>query len=246
MELKAGFDPIRYWNDRVHPEATLADTGVQGYSLNYNKKLYQLKTMAFKRILTPYADSFRGQPVLNVGCGIGFFENWLERVYDMRASGVDVSLKLVEALKRRYSKRHYEYWDFADGASPNLPMESFQLITFIDVLYHIIDDQRWFRTVQNAVCHLRLGGFVLITDITNGQACSAPHVRFRSLEAYEEILSACRLQKVSQANMYYLFNRFRRPWANPNAVMLWFMFLADLVLTPYVSSNNMVAMLFQK
>jgi 2-polyprenyl-3-methyl-5-hydroxy-6-metoxy-1,4-benzoquinol methylase len=247
LDSKMNFDPIRYWTERVGPDATLADTGVKDFSLGYNEKLYKLKTFAFKRLLGPHAAQLFGQRALNVGCGIGYFENWLERVYGMRTCGVDVSLELMHALTRRHRQRRYICWNFADGPSPEFLREHFRLLTFIDVLYHIIDDEKWSHTLQNAIAHLCPGGLVLMTDITGGSApCTGPHVRFRSLTAYEEQFSACGLKRLAEANMYFLFNRFYSPWAKPSPALTWLMFIADKILAPHVSTDNMVSTLWVK
>jgi SAM-dependent methyltransferase len=241
------FDPIRYWTERVGPDATLADTGVKDFSLGYNQKLYKLKTFAFKRLLAPHAAQLFGQPALNVGCGSGYFEDWLERIYGMRTFGVDISPRLVAALQRKFRARRYERWNFAEGANPHFDREYFQLITFIDISYHIIDDALWSLTLLHAMDHLRPGGLLLLTDIAAGKpSCSGPHVRFRPLEAYEEVLTPCHLERIGSVDMYYLFNRFHGPWINPGPLQTWIMFLVDAVATRCVTSNNMKAVLWRK
>jgi len=241
------FDPIRYWTERVGPEATLADTGIKDFSLAYNEKLYRLKTFAFKRLLAPHSAQLLGAPALNIGCGSGYFEDWLERTYGMRTFGVDVSPRLVAALQRKHQARRYECWNFAEQPNPHFDRAYFLLITFIDILYHIVDDTLWSQTLRHAIEHLRPGGLLLLTDIAAGKpACSGPHVRFRSLDAYEEVLTLCRLERISSVDMYYLFNRFYRPWINPGPIQTWIMFLVDAVATRYLTSNNMKAMLWHK
>lgn len=127
------------------------------------QKLYDLEAtywwfvgrrIIIKNILQKYLPRTKNLSILDYGCGTGGTLPLLSEFG--KVIGVDVS---PTAVKLSQKNSHYKV-DLVDLNQP-LPMQdSFDLITILDVLEHIQDDQ---GILKNLKAHLRPGGTLLIT-----------------------------------------------------------------------------------
>ncbi len=178
--------PARYWEARhVRHGSGLEGVGCICLSEDENRADYEAKWARIR----PFVEQLpAGRPVLDAGCGNGFLTARLRHL-GLQVEGVDFSEAAIAAARARL------------GAEPALsvsPLDRFRpghryhAVVSIDVLFHIVDDDLWRRTVEN------LGqlatGELLIQDHLVGQAEAGQsaqggvHCRWRTLEMYREAL----------------------------------------------------------
>jgi 2-polyprenyl-3-methyl-5-hydroxy-6-metoxy-1,4-benzoquinol methylase len=191
---RQNFEPHAYWQERhVRHSGSLRSVGHSGLSEEENVQDYRVKA---SEILAALLESFpkpHGMSLLDAGCGTGYFS----RIFSERGftvAGVDFTEAGVEATKRRgISQVH-----LGDLATFALARQ-FDVVTCIDVLFHIVDDAAWEAAVRNLSRHVRHGGVLLLQDhLVERPVIPAKHVKFRSRDAYVQCLSGCGLQIVRE------------------------------------------------
>lgn len=200
------FDGADYWRQRLGEAATLEVTGTLGGPLAWQEWLYRGKRRAYVRLLRRAGINIRGAQVLDLGCGTGYFEDMWERKGARRADGIDIVPGAISRLRAGHPGRRYLCVDLARDVSPLGGLGDYDLITAIDVLYHIVDDWALMRTLRALVEHLAGGGTFLLTDALRDHRPAA-HVRFRSLNQWRQILTMLGLRVVDMEPVFALNNR---------------------------------------
>jgi SAM-dependent methyltransferase len=161
-----------------------------------------------KKVLTKLLQevNLKDKKVLDVGCGIGVFIKWyIDR--GAIVSGMDISSTAIDRLSIEYPKVHFENRDFS------VPFQQtevkYDIIHVWDVIYHQVEEQSFRNFLKNVSLSCKRGGIVMISDglgfETSFQA--APHVLFRPVAAYENILSSLGFQLEQQIPLYALLNK---------------------------------------
>jgi SAM-dependent methyltransferase len=171
------YDPEQYWSDRMDAGLGLRATGHWRYSEGYNRWLYRAKARALRRALAGLTPPVRA---LDVGSGTGWV---VERLLATGAAveGSDIAQPALRDLRERYPE--VTFFHLAIGAEPvPRPDAAYDVVTAMDVLYHVTDDSEWRTAVAELARVLRPGGRLVVTDgFGAGDRQPAPHVRFRSM-----------------------------------------------------------------
>ncbi len=202
------FDASRYWSKRLHRSASLEATGTLPFDGRYQQWLYRLKEAAIRRVLRPWRDGLRGVSVLNVGCGGGYFEPFFAACGASRLMGVDFVASAVERLQADRPEFEYAVADLTQPLPASLAGRSFDLVTAIDVLYHVVDDRRFTRALANLCSLCRPDGGLLLWTDAPGRAAErgATHCRYRDRSAYDNILADHGLSIARTTPMYCCFD----------------------------------------
>ena len=175
--MTEGYDPAQYWSERLEARRGLRGTGHWRYSEGYNRWLYRRKGRALRRALrgiTPPTHAF------DVGSGTGWVIEQLQSL-GATADGSDIAELAVRELSGRYPAANFFQLAIGTDAVPR-PDDSYDVVTAMDVLYHVTDDDRWDAAVRELARVLRPGGLLVVTDgLGDADVQPAPHVRFRSM-----------------------------------------------------------------
>lgn len=179
-----------YWS-RLH-DATpgqLSAVGHPALGEGFNREAYGLRLAAAERLLRRCL-SAGPDSVLEGAVGVGAYATLWRRLGVTRWVGVDISRAAVQRLRREHPGHGFVDGDLAEEAwTVGLDGEGFDLVTAVDVLFHLVDDAAFGRALENLCRVSAPGGALLVSDVFAPKASrSAPHVRHRPLEAYEAIL----------------------------------------------------------
>ena len=190
MILKFNYynNPKRYWENR-HKAHDGELTGVGNVRLSdpNNKKDYLFKWEKIKAALLKYSNS-NDDCLLDAGCGNGFFtRRLLDLGYDVTA--FDLTASGVHQARTRVGEKVALY----ESAIHNFKCErQFDVVTCIDVLFHVTDDELHQQSFQNLCRLLNPGGFLLIQErlvkdqeVKNNPNAKNSHVRWRSADYYQ-------------------------------------------------------------
>jgi SAM-dependent methyltransferase len=102
--------------------------------------------------------------VLDIGSGTG---HWLRFFIDEigvgYATGIEISTTAVQKLERRFVALDNIRIHLADISTEDLDLgERFDIVNAIGVMFHIVDDRAWSRSITNIAKHLKLGGVAII------------------------------------------------------------------------------------
>ncbi len=187
VENQEPFDPGRYWQARLERDYSLAGVGWLGLSEPFNRWMYAVRKSVFRRALRGLLDP-RHARVLDVGSGTGFYVALWKELGVRNITGCDLTAIAVQRLRARFPDARFEQVDIS--AFP-IPLEGqFDAVSAMDVLYHIVDDERYSQALQNLAKLVAPGGLLVLTEnLLHGQASHAAHQVSRS---YDEIVGLLR------------------------------------------------------
>lgn len=203
-----GFDAAAYWRRRMTAAPDLTGTGTSGLPLAWQRSLYRAKRHAVERLLAERGVSVEGAAVLDHGCGTGYFEQVWEQHHARRVAGIDVVPELVTTLAERFPHRAYEAVDLA-APGGGTRLRDFDLVTAIDVLYHVVDDVALDRLLARLLDPAVARRWLLFTDDLRGGR-PAPHVRFRPREEWDVRLRTHGFVVAGARPVYLVHNRHGR------------------------------------
>lgn len=202
------YDPQKYWEDRLKTRYDLTGVGNIVFDRKYNEYLYKLQLSVLKKALKKYKISLRGKTVLDIGCGIGFFSRFYHENL-AQITGIDITTTSVESLRKSIPDGKFTTMDI----SAELPADKeyfenrFDIINMLNVIFHIVDDTKFERALENLAACIKEGGYLLISDYFGETDVSpARHVKFRTLERYQT-LQQRGVNILEIIPIYYLMNR---------------------------------------
>lgn len=207
--MTQGFQTREYWENRLGQHCDLAGVGYLTLGRRYNSWLYRVRARVFDRVVSELPVRWPDASVLDVGAGTGFYvERW--RAAGVGAiTGVDLTQVAVDALAPRYPAHTFHRVDIglplpADGP---LSADSFDAISAMDVLFHIVDDSQYALAFQNIARLLKPGGWFLWSDnfVRHGEQ-RVRHQASRSLAESERCVEAAGLEIVGRRAMFVLMN----------------------------------------
>jgi len=201
------FEPQKYWEDRLFSNFSLF--GVGDITLGkYNTYLYKIRKFAFSRIVSKLKLEYRDLSVADIGPGTGFYINlWCEKGI-RKISGYDITHFSVEKLKKLYtgSNFYFEQMDISEIGS--VLKDKPDIISAFDVLYHIVDNERYIRAFSNLNKSLKTGGYLIFSEnlIKSTKGFKTKHQVCRSSDFILETLYKAGFEIEFIRPMFYFMN----------------------------------------
>jgi SAM-dependent methyltransferase len=200
---RSDYDPRAYWSERLEEDFSLRGTGHIAYSERYNRWLYRAKRTALRRAL---AEVGHPAKAFDIGSGTGWVIRELTEFGDS-VEGSDLTLVAVERLRRSFPAIEFHQLAIGDDRIPR-PDASFDLVTALDVLYHVPDDGDWAAGIREVARILRPGGSLVASDgLGDHDERPAAHVRFRSRERWEREASRAGMKVGTVIPLYRWLSR---------------------------------------
>ena len=190
-----------YWTN-LHQRDNLSAVGQSALPAGINRWLYR----ALARNLRRFLGRHRVAPpaparVLDVGAGTGYWvEFWRGR--GAVVDGVDLVPLAVERLAERYAGSG-TFWVADVAQTGSLRGEQYELVTCLNVLLHVTDDEAFRRALANVAGAVAPGGRLLLAEpILHNAELETPynpdrHSRARSLATYASPLAEAGLELVA-------------------------------------------------
>ena len=196
--------PRAYWEQRLDDRYSLAGVGYIGLGEGFNRWGYRARRRVFLRTVRPVVRP--GARVLDLGSGTGFY---LDRWRELGAGSI-VGSDITDVAVRRLAERHpdVEVVRF-DAGDVDLPWseESFDAISAMDVLFHVVDEERFERALRNAHRLLRPGGVLVFSDLfVHGEPWRTAHQAIRSLTQISSAVHGAGLEVELRRPMLVLLN----------------------------------------
>lgn len=175
------FDAHGYWDAR-HRKFGADFRGVGNVSLASaaNERQIHQKALLLAHLLGRLGVA-RGARVLDAGCGRGYLTMLLAQV-GFDCVGCDVS---PDAIDNAYGRDRVAY---VQSPLATLDLgETFAAVLCIDVLYHVVDDAEWERSLAALQAHTQPGGHLCIVENLTPEPSHSPHCRWRTLADYESV-----------------------------------------------------------
>lgn len=200
------FDAVGYWRERLGAAPSIQGTGTSHMPLAWQTWMYRGKVRAYKRLFKRNGVTVRDRHVLNFGCGTGYFEDVWQRLGARQLTGVDVVPSVIASLSQKHPERRYVTADLSTNPSALAAVPPVDLATAIDVLYHVVDDEKLVASLRVLLQSVSADGYFLFTD-TLQERRIATHVQFRSLRQWERLLGFLGWRIVDKEPVFAVNNR---------------------------------------
>ena len=177
------FDDKNYWIERHKKDKeNISSVGSRKYSDKANYYIYKILKERYKIVLD-MLELPNEKNALDAGSGIGIFSEFLHE-YGFNVTAVDISQIGLDRISNSGIKK-------ICSTISNIDVEdkSFDLVHSFDVLYHILDDTEWERSLIN-ICRLSKKYIVLHERFfKTGQIISSAHLKARTYTQTTKIIN---------------------------------------------------------
>lgn len=199
------FDPNRYWEQRLTDAYTLGSVGWSGLGESFNRWMYAVRKRVFRRVVRESIDDLSDVRVLDVGSGTGFYLNAWRELGARDLTGSDLTSTAVKRLRAAFAGIPIHQLDIGGGPE-QLPDDRYDIVSVMDVLYHVVDDQRYAQALHNLSRLVKPGGKLILSENGLAQTQIGIHQVSRSRSHVEGTLREAQLIPVLQRPIFFLMN----------------------------------------
>lgn len=193
-ETMKDYNPQLYWNERCIKYGHTGDADSLIYQYDQPQRVRAIDK-ALSRAKVKLGEDSR---ILDVGCGTGDIISLFISKGISNVTGIDLSEEVIKSAKGRFAGNKNVELDVVGIETAKFPSNMFDLVTSINVLQHIVDDDTFLGVVANIIRMVRMGGYVLIMEFSPIKAKARrpePCVVVRSRREYVDVFenNGCRL-----------------------------------------------------
>ncbi len=205
--MENAFDPSQYWERRLQNNPGITGVGYTSLGTGYNEWLYRIRKRVFLRLLASQQFGWEDASVLDVGSGTGFYIQRWKDAGVRKIVGSDLTAIATGRLKELFPNEEFVQTDIG-GEIPKTWVCLFDAVSAFDVFFHIVDDQRYQKALQNVSSVLRSGGLFFFSDILlHGPTKRSIHMVSRSLSDVERHVRAANFEIINRVPMFVLLNQ---------------------------------------
>ncbi|MFC1865760.1 class I SAM-dependent methyltransferase [Chloroflexota bacterium] len=196
------YEPENYWQERLSKNFSLGGVGHSGFGQEYNKWLYKARIRALNKFVKNGCINPQGKSLLDIGCGTGFYIDYWERLGVTNIVGLDIT----EISISRLSVIHPGYRFLrADITADNLELKNgFDTITAFDVLFHIVEEDKFEQAISNIRSNSHQNTRILIMDnFLSWHRSPGFHENDRTFDSYQEVLEKNGLEMKYMIPIFY-------------------------------------------
>lgn len=178
-----GYDAARYWGDRfTRHGGSLKGPGDEGVSEEENRRQYEEAGKVFVEVCRGEGVDLPTARVLEIGCGSGYYTGLLADLGVSDYLGLDITDVLFPELGERFPQFDFVRQDITtDGVDG-----TFDLIVMIDVIEHIVEDQKLSAAMEHVKEALAPDGVFVLAPVMQKARDHLFYVRFWSLAELRE------------------------------------------------------------
>lgn len=198
-------EPVVFWENRHAALDPWRSGGDLGLSVEENFEFYAIRFGRLAELIRAHAGAERPLRILDAGCGRGHITDMLRRCgHDV--TGLDASATAIAKAREAYGD------GFVVGELDSLrPPRLFDVVICLDVLFHILDDAVWRRSVAAFARYASAEALVILTDAFDEQRYNkGDYIVHRSASENDEAMAAAGFARVELVP--YRFGH------NPNAI----------------------------
>jgi len=182
------YDAESYWKDRfVRYGQDVRGPGDEGDSVKNNIVRYERVKKVVKNILESNISNFSNYKVLEIGVGTGIITDTLNKLGIKDYLGVDITNVLFEDLRNNFSNYEFKRLDI----TTELIEGKYDLIVIIDVIEHIVTDEKFNFAITNIKNALSEHGYILIAPIVDKNYKAQFYERHWTINDIKFILVNC-------------------------------------------------------
>jgi SAM-dependent methyltransferase len=203
----ANFDARGYWDNRHAKRYGPESVGYAGLGVPYNVWMYRVRAHVVRREVRKSRIRLSKCDVLDIGSGTGFYIDLWTRLGARSVTGSDFAPFAVAALRETFPDHRFYELDIT-APEPTHGLGQFDLVSAFDILYHIVDDEKYAQAFANVRALLRANGyFVFSENFLPAARESRTHQVSRSDAEVTRLLAENDFEILRRAPMFLLMNR---------------------------------------
>ena len=231
------YDPARYWT-QLHRRQDLSAVGQAGLPPEINAWLYRALARNFRGFLRRHGlDRPAPERAFDVGIGIGYWVRFWRSLGVRRVDGCDLVAEAVAGVEREATAAGAEgSFVVADiGVVGALPAATYPIVSCLNVLLHVVDEDAFDRALANIAALVEPGGALILAEpiLLDGAYEVANdgtrHSSARTLARYRTPLEAAGLELVDVRPATVLANNPMEARSRPAHAryLRWWRFVAS-------------------
>jgi SAM-dependent methyltransferase len=196
------YDPRDHWS-RLHARGDLSSVGQSGLPADLNAWQYRALERRVRWFVRRHHVLDGVTSVFDVGSGTGYWVRVWHALGVSRVDGCDLVPAAVERLEAEFGARGDRFVASDIGAAEaGLPTDGYGLVSVMNVLLHLTDDEAFARALANIASLVAPGGRLLLVepillDVSYERPVTPTQTsRARTLAAYRDPLLAAGLELV--------------------------------------------------
>lgn len=228
---EALFDARNYWETRLREHPGLCGVGNTRLGRSYIQWLYKVRRAVFLRLLSSLRIDLRTAQVFDVGTGTGFYLELWKQMGVSLVTGCDLTEIAVDRLRSALPWARILRLDIG-APLPRSELGRYDIVSAFDVLFHILEQERYERAIRNVHDLLRPGGLFLFSDLLpHKNGGQAEHVAWRPLEEVTALLAKTGFEVACRVPMFVVMEE------PLDATSPWYRFLWKLMTYPVKHSE---------
>ena len=194
-----------YWEKRLNDNYGLHGTGYIGLGKNYNSWMYKVRRHIVSRKLQKFKSNLGNAEVLDIGSGSGFYVDIWKQLGVKSITGCDITSVSVKNLKSKHPQGEFIEFDISSNLIPI--SKQFDYITAFDVLFHIVDDDKYAKAISNIYSLLKPNGILIFSEnFIHNKSTRSRFQSIRSLSEIQSLLQISGFHILERSPMFYLMN----------------------------------------
>lgn len=194
-----------YWEKRLHENYGLHGTGYIGLGKNYNAWMYKVRKYIVTKKLRSLQNEYGSATILDIGSGSGFYVDIWKQLGAKDITGCDITSISVKNLRDKYPMGEFLELDISSNVIPI--SKQFDFISAFDVLFHIVDDEKYEKAVSNIYNLLKPEGLLVFSEnFVHKKSQKSSFQSTRSLAEIKSILEKAGFEIIERTPMFYLMN----------------------------------------
>lgn len=178
-------EAIDFWDRRHVVRDDFSSGGDVSFDQASNELFYSLRLGLLLQVLGDATSRTERRRLLDAGCGKGWFSRSMSR-FGYRVEGIDTSPSAIRRCAELSDAESYA----VSTLSGWVPEGLYDDVVSVDVLFHLLDEQEWSRSVANLARCVRLGGRLVLSDWDRDvEQVFGRHQRCRPPARYQELLT---------------------------------------------------------
>ena len=174
-----GYDAHKYWQDRFSKYGqSIKAVGNEALSEEANEKMYTEAAQVFSALCRKSGIALQSAKVLEIGCGAGFYTQLLHHFGVKNYVGVDITDVFFPQLRRNFPQFTFLRKDI----TADQVVGEFNLIVMIDVIQHIVTEERLSVAMENVRNCLSGNGLFIVSPIERSSRRYFFYLRSWSME----------------------------------------------------------------
>lgn len=229
------FNPNSYWENRLSKISGLEGVGFKKLGKSFNKWAYKVRKQVFVREVNKLKISFPTLKILDIGSGTGFYIQIWKEIGGLDITGVDITETSVENLKKVFPQQLFFQSDIGDNKfNEKKQYSKYDIISAMDVLFHIVDDKRFEQAIKNVSSLLEKDGYFIYSDnFLRKETIRGESQVSRSEKYLYNVFSQNDLELVT-IRPFMFFTNSPIDSSNPLLKLYWYLLENGLYIIPYM------------